>query len=74
MTLTQKQGHLLFAVVMVGCMTFVITGLNTFISLGFVLVPLAWLKNWLSAYAVALPVMIVLSPKVRAWVNQHVKQ
>ena len=73
MKLTPKQGHLLFAVIMVGFMTFIITGLNTFMAQGYSLNPFVWLKNWLSAYLVALPIMIVFSPKVRAWINARVK-
>ncbi len=71
--LTPKQGNLLFAVIMVGFMTFIITGLNTFMAQGYSLNPFVWLKNWLSAYLVALPIMIVFSPKVRAWINARVK-
>ena len=74
MALTHRQGNILFAVIMVGTMTLVVTGLNTFVSTGFEIHPFLWLKNWLLAYAVALPVMIVFSPKVRAWVNGRVKK
>ena len=70
MTLSPKQGYLLFAIIMVGTMTLVVTGLNTFVSTGFEFHPLIWLKNWLLVYAVALPVMIVFftqSPRM----DQH---
>lgn len=72
MKLTPKQGHLLFAVIMVGFMTFIITGLNTFMAQGYSLKPFVWFKNWLSAYLVALPIMVVFSPKVSAWINARV--
>lgn len=65
MKLTPKQGNLLFATIMVGAMTF--------IALGYSLNLFMWLKNWLSAYVVAFPIMIVFSPKVRAWINARVK-
>ncbi|MCK9183068.1 MAG: DUF2798 domain-containing protein [Fibrobacteraceae bacterium] len=73
MKLTPKQGNLLFAVIMVGFMTFIITGLNSFITQGYSLNLFLWLRNWLGAYVVALPIMIVFSPKVRTWINTRVK-
>jgi hypothetical protein len=65
MKLTQKKAQALFAVVMVGTMTFIMTGMTTFVNTGFTLAPAQWMRSWLVAYAVALPIMMLLSPPLR---------
>ncbi|MGE5672158.1 MAG: DUF2798 domain-containing protein, partial [Fibrobacterota bacterium] len=44
---------------MVGIMTFIITGVNTFIGGGYAFNVAAWMRNWGSAYIVALPIMMI---------------
>lgn len=73
MKFTPKQGNLIFAILMVGIMTFVITGINTFVGAGHTLQIFTWLKNWGTAYVIALPIMIILSPRIRSWIQSHIQ-
>ena len=63
MTLTQKQALLLFPIVMVGMMTFILTGLTGVINGTFSLSH--WMHSWGSAYGIALPTMLLLSPPLK---------
>jgi len=62
---SQKQANVLFATIMVGTMTFIMTGVNSFINSGYTVIVSAWLHNWIVAYLVALPIMMTLSPPLR---------
>jgi hypothetical protein len=73
MNLSPKASHILFAVIMVGIMTFIITGVNTFIGGGYAFNVAAWMRNWGSAYIVALPIMMILSPPLRKFLAKHTK-
>jgi hypothetical protein len=68
MKLSQKQAHVLFAVIMVGTMTFIMTGVTSFIDSGFTLMFSKWMHNWILAYAVALPIMMLLSSPLRKFI------
>lgn len=74
MKLTPKQAHVLFAVIMVGIMTFIMTGVTSFINSGFVFHFSKWMHNWFIAYGVALPIMMTLSPPLRKFIGKHTKQ
>ena len=71
MNLSPKAAHVLFAVIMVGTMTCIITGVNTFVNGGFRVHWALWMHNWLFAYVVALPIMMVLSPPLRKFLGKH---
>lgn len=73
MILSSKGANASFAVIMVGTMTFIITGVNTFVNAGFVVHISSWMHNWIVAYAIALPIMMVLSPPVRMFLAKHTK-
>ena len=65
MKFSPKQAHVVFAVIMVGTMTFIMTGVTSFVNFQFTLQLARWMHNWLLAYAVALPIMMLLSPPLR---------
>lgn len=71
MKFSPKASNILFAVIMVGTMTFIITGVNTFVNAGFVIRISAWMHNWIAAYIVALPIMMVLSPPLKKYLGKH---
>lgn len=73
MRLSSKGANVLFAVIMVGTMTFIITGVNTFVNAGFVVRFSVWMHNWLFAYVVALPIMMMLSPPLRRFLGKRTK-
>lgn len=65
MNLTQKQSHFVFALIMVGTLTLIMSGVTTFVNSHFVFYFGKWMHNWIMAYAVALPCMLLLSPPIR---------
>jgi hypothetical protein len=50
MKLTPKQGHVVFAIIMVGTMTFIMTGVTSFVNSDFTVHMLKWMRNWMLAY------------------------
>jgi hypothetical protein len=74
MKLSPKQGQFAFAVVMVGTMTFLMTGVMSFVNADFTLRVATWLRSWLLAYATALPIMLVLSPPIRRVIWTRVEE
>jgi len=73
MTFSPKQAHVLFAIIMVGFMTLIMTGVNSFINAGFTVILAVWMHNWIVAYIVALPIMMALSPPLRKFLGKHTK-
>jgi hypothetical protein len=74
MKLTPKQAHVVFTIIMVGTMTFIMTGVTSYVNPGFTLHFSKWMHNWLIAYGVALPIMMLLSPPLRKFIGKHTKQ
>ncbi|HAJ79962.1 MAG TPA: DUF2798 domain-containing protein [Fibrobacteres bacterium] len=74
MKFSPKGANILFAVIMVGTMTFIITGVNTFVNAGFSIRLSAWIHNWIFAYVVALPIMMLLSPPLRKIIAKYTKK
>ena len=69
--LSQKQGHVLFSIIMVGTLTFIMTGVTTFVNSGFMLHFAKWMHNWIMAYVVALPCMMLLQPPLRKFIGKY---
>lgn len=64
--LPKKRFHLVFSVIMAAVMVFLMTFVVTLVNLGFPPDFFArWLKSFLIAYAVAVPVIYFLSPIAR---------
>jgi hypothetical protein len=67
--LNPRQGHYLFVVLMCICMSGAISLAMLFLRVGFDLslggFINQWLKNWVIAFCVALPVALVVVPTVR---------
>jgi hypothetical protein len=62
----RRYAPLVFALLLTGCMTFVVSGVTTLINIG---VPAdflwRWGRAWLPTWAIAYPVMLVLRPIVQ---------
>jgi len=71
--MTQKQAHILFAVIMVGGMTFIVTGISTFINNAFTVSTFKWMRSWAVAYAIALPIMLLFSPPLRKVLQKYTR-
>ncbi|MEL6521897.1 MAG: DUF2798 domain-containing protein [Pseudomonadota bacterium] len=57
-----------FAILLSGMMSFVVSGIATVRSIGFVPdVLLIWMNNWSMSWAVAAPTAYFLAPFVRRW-------
>ncbi len=74
MKLTPTQAHIVFAILMVGTMTFIMTGVTSFVNSGFTFHFVKWMQNWILAYAVALPIMMLLSPPLRKFIGKFTKK
>jgi hypothetical protein len=65
----------LFALLLSGFMSLIVSGISSARALGFsAAMPLQWAVSWLAAWAVALPIVLVLAPRVRRIVEQWVKK
>ncbi|MGL5011954.1 MAG: DUF2798 domain-containing protein [Paracoccaceae bacterium] len=69
--LPQRFANPLFALLLSGFMSCIISGLSTFRALGFVdgVIGL-WLMNWLTSWAVAFPIVLIIAPIVRRIVTR----
>lgn len=69
MKLNPRQGHYLFVILMCICMSGTISLAMLFLNVGFDLslggFINKWLKNWVIAFFVAVPVALVVVPTVR---------
>lgn len=54
-----------FAAIMGGAMTAIVTAVLAFSHGGFALLP--WLQSWALAWLVATPVIVFLAPRARRW-------
>jgi len=61
-----RYAPLVFALLLTGCMTFVVSGVTTLINVGLPVDFLwRWGRAWLPTWAIAYPVMLVLRPVVQ---------
>lgn len=64
--LPKRFAPILFGLLLSGMMSFVVSGLTTFRSIGFVDGFLfTWITAWLGSWAVAFPVVLFVAPLVR---------
>ncbi len=67
----EKRRKIAFAVAMgavtTGIISFVILAINLGLSTGFVAV---WLRSWATGYAIVVPAILLIGPRVQARVNQ----
>lgn len=62
----QRYANLVFALLLSGIMSFIVSGLSTFRAAGWT--PEAWmlwLGNWVTSWAIAFPIVVVVAPLVR---------
>ena len=61
-----RYAPLVFALLLTGCMTFIVSGVTTLINIGLPADFLwRWGRAWLPTWAIAYPVMLVLRPVVQ---------
>ena len=69
----QRYEQIAFGFLLSGMMSFIVSGLSTFLTLGFVShFPRVWLTAWLPSWMVAFPVVLVVAPFVRRILHQIV--
>lgn len=69
-----RYAPILFAIIMSGTMSFLVSGFATFRALG--VVPnfwSLWVSAWLPSWLVACPILLLLSPFVRGIVSRLVR-
>ena len=72
--IARRYSPLLFALILSGVMTLLVSGLSTFRAVGLVqnLVQL-WLGAWLTSWCVAFPLVLVIAPLTRQLVERLVR-
>ena len=71
----KRYAPLLFALLLAGCMTLVVSGVTTAINVGIDRNFVArWLTAWLPTWAIAFPVLLVVRPAVLRVVEQLTRQ
>ncbi|MCW3110138.1 MAG: hypothetical protein JWQ09_4644 [Segetibacter sp.] len=67
--------RIVFAMIMGGITTGIVTFTVISVNIGFVPVFLSiWIKSWLLAYIVAIPAILIISPKVQLLVNYLLRE
>ncbi|WP_207882958.1 DUF2798 domain-containing protein [Pseudomonas sp. 30_B] len=72
--IARRYSPLLFALILSGVMTLLVSGLSTFRAVG--LVPdltQLWLGAWLSSWCIAFPLVLVIAPLTRRLVEKLVQ-
>ena len=60
----KKLVPILFGLIVSGLMSFVVSGVSTYASLGEIHSGI-WISNWLKSWAVAFPTILIVAPLVR---------
>lgn len=68
----KKLVPILFGLIVSGLMSFVVSGVSTYSSIGMVNMDL-WMTNWMKSWAVAFPTILVVAPMVRGMLAKMVK-
>jgi hypothetical protein len=63
----------LFALLLSGLMSFIVSGVALMRNLGAIPTPALWLNAWLSSWLVAFPSVILIAPLVRKLVTRWVE-
>ncbi len=69
----QKLVPILFGLIVSGLMSFVVSGVSTYASLGEIHAGI-WTSNWLKSWLVAFPTILVVAPMVRGFLAKLVKK
>lgn len=69
-----RYEHFVFGLVLSGLMSFMVSGIATFRSLGMIDgFAVLWITNWLPSWIVAFPTLLVVSPVARRLVSKLVR-
>jgi Protein of unknown function (DUF2798) len=69
--LSKRSAPYLFALLLSGFMTFIVSGIATFVAVGPIPAFLAlWGRSWITAWAIAFPALIVIRPLVHRIVER----
>lgn len=61
-----RYAHIAFGFVLSGMMSFLVSGISTFLTVGFVPGILGqWIGAWLPSWAVAFPIVLIVAPAAR---------
>ena len=61
-----RYAQLLFAFILSGMMSLLVSGISTWLSVGFTAqLPQAWVGSWLPSWLIAFPAVLVLAPLTR---------
>lgn len=70
-----RYQHLVFGFILSGLMSFIVSGIATFRTVGMIDGFLTlWIFNWLPSWAVAYPTVLVVSPFTRRIVSKLVRE
>jgi hypothetical protein len=75
MKIPKQYAPILFAAITAGCVSFLLSGVFTFINLGFS--PdfvLRWLHSFLIAYCIAFPTVVIVVPHIRKLVGHLISE
>ena len=67
----KKLVPILFGLIVSGLMSFVVSGVSTYSSVGHVMMDL-WMNNWMKSWAVAFPTILIVAPMVRGMLGKMV--
>jgi uncharacterized membrane protein YoaT (DUF817 family) len=71
----ERFAPIIFGFILSGLMSFVVSGISTFRSAGFVPeLPAAWTGAWLTSWLFAFPIVIVIAPLARRAVDLLVRK
>ncbi len=71
----QRYEHAVFALVLSGLMSFIVSGISTLLALGVTPELLGrWIGSWLPSWAVAFPAVLIVAPVARRIVGALVRR
>ena len=71
----QRYEHVVFALILSGLMSFIVSGISTVLALGIAPDLIArWIGSWLPSWAVAFPAVLIVAPVARRIVGALVRR
>ncbi|WP_299651346.1 DUF2798 domain-containing protein [uncultured Tateyamaria sp.] len=66
-----RYAHIAFGFVLSGMMSFLVSGISTFLAVGFIPGVIGqWIGAWLPSWAVAFPIVLIVAPAARRLVGK----
>lgn len=70
MKMSPKQQMMVSSIITIFFMTGIMTSVLTVVNAGTTAYLFHWLKSWATAFVIATPVMLIISPIIRSWVSK----